>query len=280
MDGGMSKKGKSSRVRHGYCKLTGAPGPFVKSHIIPEALTQMSEKGRALVQYGVGNRPVRRWSSWYDPALVIRAGEDVLADLDTWAIRVLRAEKMVWSGWDGMASLGECHEKIDEHFGIRSVDVDTQRLRLFFLSILWRAAATQLPEFFEISLPHDDLEMLRRGLVEGVALPIDFYPIQLTQLSTKGVMHNQAPRMDVKVMPDLEGGADYPLSFYRFYFDGLIAHFTMPHQRGPSPKEMGKLCVGAADTVVLSTVTFEESAQQVEIRAILEDYRQKFGSYP
>lgn len=48
--------------------------------------------------------------------------------------------------------------------------LDAARLRLFFLSLLWRAAASTRGEFAAITLPPDDLEHLRR-IVLGVEVP-------------------------------------------------------------------------------------------------------------
>ena len=123
------------------------------SHIIPEALTRPSVRGSPLLQYGDGAHPTRRWSSWYDPQLVTAEGEKYLSDLDTWAIAQLREHKLVWSGWGTETDLGMHHTPINNIFGIRKIEgIDTKRLRLFFLSLLWRAAASSRYEFKEISV--------------------------------------------------------------------------------------------------------------------------------
>jgi hypothetical protein len=59
------------------------------------------------LQLGPNQRAKKRWSSWYDPELVTAVGEKYLTDLDTWAIKVLRKHKLVWSGWSGKNSLEE-----------------------------------------------------------------------------------------------------------------------------------------------------------------------------
>ena len=95
----MSRTRESTpRRKHGYYKLTHRPGAFVKSHLLPEALTRPTVAGAALIQYVEGRRPGQRWTSWYDSELVTRDGEDVLSALDTWAIAAMRAQKLAWSG--------------------------------------------------------------------------------------------------------------------------------------------------------------------------------------
>jgi len=141
----------------GVCKLTGKRGKYVKSHILPAALTSPKRKDRGVVQLGPNNRPTRRWSSWYDSCLVTKDGEDILASIDDLAIRELRKHKLVWSGWGPICALPESAMPMS----VRVIEkVDVVALRLFFLSILWRAAATDRFEFSEISLPERELDIL------------------------------------------------------------------------------------------------------------------------
>jgi hypothetical protein len=148
----------------GTCQLTGSRGPFVRAHIIPAALTKPEYAGAPLVQGSVEYRPVRRWTSWYDTQLVTQEGETILRDYDTWAIRELRKQKLVWSGWGKRSVLDEPEHRTirSTPYGVRVIKgIDLPRLRGFFLSLLWRAAATKLPEFVEVVLSNEDLERLR-----------------------------------------------------------------------------------------------------------------------
>lgn len=273
------KNKKTQRTRYGLCKLTGRPGAFVKSHLIPEALTRPSQAGAPLFQYGDGPKPTRRWSSWYDAELVTRAGEDILSALDTWAIEVLREHKLVWSGWGEAIELGELHTKFSKHLGIREVTLDTKRLRVFFLSLLWRAAASKLHEFNGVTLPQEDIEIIREILLGQKEPDATFYPVQLTQVSTKGLIHNQAPYLDIKYVPDLdsENAAPHPVKTIRFYFDGLIAHFAIGTPPLENASDLGSLVVGNSATVVLSTVTFEDSMQGRDVLTVLEQHHLKDG---
>ena len=223
----MPKKKDRQHTPYGICKLTGQCGAFVDSHIIPEALTRPSIRGNPLTQHGEGQRPSRRWTSWYDSQLVTAEGERFLSDLDTWAISVLRRHKLVWSGWGNRTGLDGQHTVVNETLGIRSIDgIDTKKLRLFFHSLLWRAAASAREEFKDISVSAEELEVLRTAILGTAAPPLDFYPVQLAQLSTRGVAHNQTPIPDRKYLPNpyVPGGSPIELPTYRFYMDGLIAH--------------------------------------------------------
>lgn len=182
--------------KSGICKLTGREGRFVKSHLISEALTETYWRGQPLTQMGQHGRPIKRWTSWYDPALVTAHGEAILTRYDTWAIEFFRQQKMIWSSWGDMEELdtkdhiwSACSTR-----GLRQIqNVDSKMLRLFFLSLLWRAAATSLFKFEAVDLPAIDIEHLRTMLVDETDTPQEFYPISLVQLSTRNMPHNMAP---------------------------------------------------------------------------------------
>src|SRR5579863_6406320 len=154
---------ENRRVRTGICKLTNTHGRFVASHILPKSLTRAEGLAPGLTQYGYG-RSERRWSSWYDPALVVEAGEKILSDYDNWAVAMLRKHKMVWSGWGPMHVLSDVTPIPGTPWGVRKIEFEgreeLKRLRLFLLSILWRAAATTRREFEDVRLPKDDLAHL------------------------------------------------------------------------------------------------------------------------
>jgi hypothetical protein len=248
------------------CKLTLKEGSYVDSHLIPKALTRPATRGSPLIQAGMGSKPVRRWTSWYDSELVTAEGEKVLSDFDNWAIVELRKHKLVWSGWGPMQKLAvKDHDRFDNNFGARKVcGIDPTRLRLFFLSLLWRAAATQRPEFSAIELDEEDTESLRVMLLEGRPEPLNFYPIQLSQLSSLGSIHNLTPIADVKVIPSYDDNEanEKHVPYFRFYFDGLIAHIHRQSSDDGDTRELGTMVVGAGNELTVSTITYEASFQK------------------
>lgn len=262
-------------MAEGKCRLTGVTGRFVRAHIIPAALTR-GPTGRPFAQSGGGKRPVRRWSSWYDQALVTEQGEAILAAYDHWGIRELRRNRLVWRSWGHDRELiCEDHEKFNATHGVRSISADPTKMRLFFLSLLWRAAATNLHEFAEIQLEECELERLRQALVQGSPEAPEFFPVMLTQLSTRGPSHNMTAVAQVKRVPDLETGEIFDVPIFRFYFDGLVAHFHRPPLRDPDVAR-SPLSVGNGDRVVLSTIAYEASWQHENLETIRSESERIF----
>lgn len=256
----------------GICKLTRQSGRFVRSHLVPLALTRPDTAGAPLIQFNSGTRPVRRWSSWYDDHLVIRRGEDILADLDNWAIAELRKHSLVWSGWGSTSAvpLGPSH--LPNGWGVRFLSgIDFTRLRLFFLSLLWRAAATERPEFSEVVLPEEDLEVLRLMLLQENASPLEFYPATLTQIATRGPAQNLVPLAETKTVPNLPGLGEQHYPIFRFYLDGLVVH--MHRQASGSIDAFLPSVVGANEGLAVGTVNYEGSFQRANLMHVLRETR-------
>lgn len=239
------KMKKAAQSLEGICKLTGTPGRFVDSHLIPLALTRLSRTGQKHIEAGIGLGIKSRSNSWYDRQLVTRAGEDILAAIDARGIEILRRCKLVWSGWSDDEDLTAEFSYSELGMGIREIEVTrTEDLQLFFLSLLWRAAASTRHEFSDISLPADTIEDLRLRVLHQSPGAFEEYPVQLFQLITRGLQHNRTPLLEHKYMP-LATGTSFgdAVQYARFYFDGLTSHIHLPGQTKMEPEYL-RSCLG------------------------------------
>lgn len=260
----------------GRCHLTGKDGKYVKAHIIPKALTYRDEPEMPFAQAGRDAPPIKRWDSWYDPALVTEEGEKVLTDYDTWGLSELRKHRLVWRSWGPMMALGanDFVAVPGTQYGFRKIeDLDGKRLRMFLLSILWRAAASSLREFREVQLHRRQLEQLRRMVLEGAPEPMDFFPVTLTQLSTMGPIHNLTPL--AQDMPLDIRNPERTTPIFRFYFDGLIAHFYRD-VRAEDLEFIGTRQVGADKTLHLATVSYEVSWQRENLGELVREAKDRW----
>lgn len=251
-----------SRQSNGLCALTGARGKFVRAHIIPAALTRPRERGIPYIQGGEGTRPLRRWTSWYDPNLVTAEGEEILAEYDERGIAILRDHQLIWSSFkaDRLES-GDHTAFPNGTHGIRVIEgLDGKRLRLFLLSVLWRAAATTQPEFEAVKISKEKLGRLQQMLVSREPDPLYLFPCSIMQISTKGPWHNHTPIAGVK---RVSRGERKPqkIRIFRFFFDGLAVHFHRD-VNAEAQAGMGGLSVGTMDKLGVPTVTYEASFQK------------------
>lgn len=271
----MTTNSKKAKVKkEGICSLVREHGVFVKSHLIPQALTGNDEAGKGFIEAGQGFRPIRRFTSWFDDELVIRKGEDVLSDIDSRAIVELRKHKLVWSGWGKSKVLNCSAQKIysEANEGFRFLPgVDAKLLRIFFLSLLWRALSTKRKEFGHIKNTGVDIERLRETILTGHDGGSAFHPVILHQMNTRGVTHNFTPIMEEVVIPESDAGPEITIEIYRFYMQGLVAH-VYPEVDAQVASRLGGLMLGAADDTFIFTRPFNSSAQMARMKATVRSY--------
>lgn len=256
-----------SKKKIGECLLTGEFGPYIKSHILPASLTKPEFSGGMLFQHGAGRRAQKRRTSWYDPAMVVASGEKILSDLDDQGIRILRQHRLVWSGF-GPATRVEPDILISDFapdykdYGLRKVQLsDPELLRRFFMSLLWRASASSLPEMQDVKLSQEDEHRLKSYLTSGFDLPLNFFPISLTQHHDIGFRHNHTPIRRSKKISPFGDDSSPTVPIYRFYFDGLVAHFHDLSSTQVNDSFINALILGHGTELLVSCVPWKRSAQ-------------------
>jgi hypothetical protein len=253
----------------GTCRLTGVEGKYVKSHLLPRALTKPEIAGAKFWEHEVGRGRVNhRSDSWYDNQLVTQEGEDLLSLYDTRGITELRGLGMLWSS--------KLHSKLnpeilDPESGIGTLSFTTEHpdwIRLFVLSLLWRSAASQRPEFKKIALADNDLHYLGSLLRSGSIGDRGDFPINCVVLQGPGDPHNCGP-LDVDFR---EHDPDSTLeSRYRFYVDGLIFHICKTATDLKSAEKLGKMLVGHNRDFVTLSLPYEKSAQKEKLVTVIRD---------
>lgn len=151
------------------------------------------------------------------------------------------------------------------HFGfIDTLENEVCWLRLFFLSLLWRAAVTTHPGFATVNLRHERITQLREMLLSRSALPLTTFPIGLVQLHTDGGWHNASPTLR---HVDYDGAQ---VTTYRFYMDGLIAIIN-DEETDTEADRLGESGVGTSRRLFVMSRPFEGSHQEERINSIILD---------
>lgn len=259
----------------GTCALTGEYGQFVKSHLIPRALTRLSRTGEKFIESGIGERIAMVSDSWYDLKLVVRQGEDILADIDDIGIRELRENHLIWSGWGGHDAL-QTLLGIDSNSPLRGLRLqNTKNLRLFFLSLLWRAGASELRHFRHVALTSEEIEDLRKRILNRETGPQEDYPIILHQICDRGAPHNRVPLLEEEVIV-IEGEPDRKATYVRFYFEGLVARIYLSN-RSEFPVNFANLGVNERSTFFIVLHNFENSRTRDNLLEMMRDYAGRPG---
>lgn len=260
----------------GSCKLTSCIGPFVKAHILPRALTLISKNGKKIHESSLNSMPRRRPATWYDNQLVIRKGEDILEELDTYAIDQLRETQLIWSGFDSNSlPVPSDMLPIAEGTYMRRVDLsnmDEEKIRLFFLSIVWRVAASNRPEFNNVNLDAQILEDLRQRILTNKAGKYYDYPISFDQITTKGDHHNRAPFLEYSPLSSTTGNSEECLSL-RIYFEGLVTRVHFPGNLKITREE--KIYLGAGPDLYIIAREYEKTRTKSDLEVIVKDALKK-----
>ncbi|MFG1345707.1 hypothetical protein V5F59_12500 [Xanthobacter autotrophicus DSM 431] len=231
----------------GRCRLTLKSGKFVRSHIIPKALTRIARRGSGVMEISPATaRPKLRYDSWYDSNLVIKLGEDILSAYDNYGISELKRLMLIWGGWGEAAVCPAPFSNLGASpLGVRQVDLeDGRRLRAFFLSLLWRFSATSKPEFAHINVGAEREERLRKILLKEEDDDINLFPIALFQIPQVGPRHNFVPTNEVLNLPIISGdecSGTRPMNVVRAYFDGLVVFFYLDENVDGSDDEISFL---------------------------------------
>ncbi len=268
-------------VKVGRCKLTGTVGPFIKSHIIPRALSDNALDKTARIQYGGGDtRPSLKYTSWYDQELVTDEGEQKLAKFDDDAIKEFRRLGLVWRFFPPKSESWERHQitGTDSEF-ITIRNTPSKEMRMFFLSLLWRAATSRREEFREIRLDVISREKLRK-IVAGEVQPHDTdFPCVLVLMTTIGRSQVHSPLRSRLDIPEIFPGARNSEKIFRFFLDGLIVHIGRKSMDLGLSERWKYRNVGLSQDLTLIGRPYENSRQEKMIDSLEEELDQKWPEH-
>jgi hypothetical protein len=191
---------------------------------------------------------------------VVRDGENILASIDDEAIEILRSNKLVWSSW-GREKILNSGDVVARDSGAvhRLIEFDSpEALQLFYLSVLWRAAASNRPELSDTWIDPIDLEDIRARVAARDPGNFSDYPVQLFQISTLGAHHNRTPLRERKEIADSMSTPKETIDYVRIYFDGLVAHVHLREKQALSDDYL-KSCLQKVGQTIVFLHTFEQS---------------------
>ncbi|TYL41588.1 hypothetical protein [Dickeya sp. ws52] len=272
----MSKKNlrkRKNNSEYGECKLTRKHGKYIDSHILPRSITILSRNGERAIEAGIDIPTKKKFQGWYDNELVIAEGEKYLTELDTKGIKELRKNKLIWSGWPtSMTTLDDSETFLDERSGIgyRVINnIDHKLIKLFFMSLLWRASASERYEMKDVKLPQEKIETLRNSIINHDDLNLIDFPIIFDQIITKGIVHNRTPIMEEIGIP-FHDGSEKKYKSCRFYFDGLITRIIL-NPDSEIIENLGPLILGNKNKLLLTIHTFDSSRAKEDLQHVIKN---------
>ena len=158
-------------MKQGLCKLCYQLRALCNSHAIPDATFKhvfRQGSGKAVVALDDAKTPIRYSSDSWDVAMLCSDCEGKLnTQYDSYGIAIFHG------------SLGQMKEMKD---GISFKGIDRQRLRMFFLSILWRSSVSWHESYGNIDLPTELESQLRDALATDTKLPASVLNVAVYKL--------------------------------------------------------------------------------------------------
>lgn len=188
--------------------------PLQKSHIIPNSFfRKVKKKGKAILVSA--DKPVSNTQdSWYEPQLCKDCENLLSKSYEVYALPVLR-EKNV--------------KTIINDKSISFVDIDVQKIQLFFLSIFWRAANSENSEYECVFLPEPWNNELRQYILNNKAVPLNLVTVKISYLTHQGQRNSD----NEKALKGMIAMPFYRLHLYNrfsfcFLMEGFFIEFFTP----------------------------------------------------
>ena len=202
------------------CKLTGKSGPGVKAHIVPEAfyLIKADQAPLRLLTNTPGRFPKRSPVGAYDETMVTSDGEAVFGPWDNYAADLLL---------NHFADAEPLTHSDSRVVGYRFASYDYRKLKLFFLSVLWRAGASSHEFFRRVDLgAHFDV--LKSHILAADPGTPDDYAVVLA-------VFDDDPEWAKIMDPFPERYGENRIRFYRLYVGNFIAYVKVDKRVADSP---------------------------------------------
>lgn len=189
------------------CKLCGEEKPLVKAHIIPKSMYPLDDKRREpllRVPSAPDAPPERSWIGEYDAALVCAQCESTFHPWDDYAIGVFRTEPQE-----------DDYVKVDGEPGAYTLKAyDYAKLKLFFVSLLWRASESSRPFFEHVNVGREHATRLREMILDKDPGDPDEYSVFIVRL----IHHDDAHKSVIS--PHKQRWGHDRVTFWRFYLAG------------------------------------------------------------
>ena len=235
------------------CKLTGKSGPAVKSHIVPKAFYELppqSEGPTRILTNTPGQFPKKSPTGIYDDAIVTSEGESLFGPWDDYACKVLL------NRFKEFTPLYESNQLV----GWQLEDVDYARLKLFGLSVLWRAHASTDPFFQRVKLGVVHEEKIRDLLLRADPAKAEDYSVCFMRWIDDDF--GPVPPMDA-IRQRIDG-----VNFYLVYCGRYVLYVKVDQRdTGPSLREFQ---VAPTRPLIVCARNFSKSKDRQVMRNIVQ----------
>lgn len=240
-----------SQEKKRLCRLCGQEKKLIKAHIIPEAFFRPLRDGNLapmMHSNSPGNYPKRMPVGPYDPSILCGDCDHKMAPWDDYA------QELLLHGFSGAEGVSLGQQKV----AWKIETFDYRKLKLFFLSLLWRASVSQQSWYKRISVgPFEG--RLRTMILDGDPGGSQDFAVLLARFGDS----------DVTVMLDPHPEKFESVSFTRFYLTGFLAYIKVDQR--PTPRVFSDYRVQESGPLIVLSRRLHNSSDGALMRKIAED---------
>ena len=203
------------------CKYCYKENILVKSHIIPEGFyRRLRVEQDAPRLLNENDFPKKAPIGVYDKNMLCGECESIFGDWDQHVQQILSEELN-----------GDPLVYKNENIAYLINDFDYRKMKLFFISLLWRASVSEQPFFGRVNLgPHEEIakkhiENLDPGNSEEFSIVISKFS---DPIGEKAVLDPHPEKW-------------FGINYYRFYLGGYVVHIKVDKRRTPQPHQSIKM---------------------------------------
>jgi hypothetical protein len=202
------------------CKLCGKEAPLVRAHIIPESMYPFEEVRREPLIMVPSDPNIPRGKSRvgeYDTTLVCADCEATFAPWDEYAIRIFRSEPIRSS-----------YIYVDSEARLYTLEAyDYKKLKLFFLSLLWRATESSRPFFEHVAVGSRHTIRLKHMIRNKDPGNPDEYSVFIVRFTHHADAHKAV------LTPQRRRWGDDRIAFWHFYLAGYMCVIKVDQRLTP-----------------------------------------------
>jgi hypothetical protein len=248
-------------VKIGVCRLCQLKRELCDSHALPNSAFRLlfrESDGKAVVLTDDDKTPAHYSSDSWDTQLLCSECEDKLnMNYDKYGINVFK---------------GLIGKSRNNDAGVTFTGIDRQRLRMFFLSLLWRISVSSHESYRNIDLPYNWENELFHALRDGKKVRGSVFTVAIYKLrDSKGGFTHDALR-DFIIAPFARKYEDFLSVCFTFF--GFFVEIFLPKVPSKYSKRLGVLSGYGS----IFCVPYQEVLDVPEIVAILAKALQKHDS--
>lgn len=233
------------------CKFCGNDKRLIKAHIIPEGFFRRQRQGKKsleIITNKAGEYDKKAPIGVYDQAIVCNDCENIWREWDDYAQKLLAEEPLN----------GQARYRDAKKIAYMVKDFDYKKLKLFFISILWRASVSSQSFFSRVSLGSFE-KMAKEFITNNNPGDSEDFSVILSKFC-----HPLGKQSTMDPYQYKKSGVNY----CRFYLAGYIADIKVDDK--PTPMPFSQITISENKPLYIICRDFRKSKELNLIKQLLD----------